>query len=267
MKRTSFRTLVAVLIFAVGTPVTAVAAQSSDIPSKPYPARLVNDLAGVLPSYFVDSLERALTAFDDSTSNQIAVVTVSDLGAYSVAEYALHLGNKWGVGTALNNGVVVLLKPRGTVDSDRYVDVTIQVGRGLEGAIPDAYAARIIRNIMGPYLREDNYVAALAGGCREIQALASGEISQPRDHSDDELTPEDYVTIAVVVILFFVVIGLISRGRGGRGGSGDGSGGGPIFIPFIFGGRGGRGSGFGSGGSFGGFGGGSFGGGGASGRF
>jgi len=256
-----------VLALAVGMATPAFA----DLPSKPYPARLVNDLAGVLPTYFVDSLERALVAFDDSTSNQIAVVTVSDLGGYSVAEYALHLGNKWGVGTALNNGVVILLKPRGTGDTDRYVDVTIQVGRGLEGAIPDAYAARIIRNIMGPYLREDNYTAALAGGCREIQALASGEISQPRDHSDDELTPDDYVTIAVVVILFFVVIGLISRGRGGRGGRGSdgdsGSGGGPIFIPFIFGGRGGRGSGFGSGGSFGGFGGGSFGGGGASGRF
>lgn len=233
--------------------------------------RLVNDLAGVFTTYQIDSLEQALVAFDDSTSNQICVFTVPDLEGQDVAQYALRLANRLGVGSSRNNGVIVLLKPRG---NDGYVDVTIQVGRGLEGAIPDVYASRIIRNIMGPQLRQNRYFKAVSLACAELMPLASGEISEPRDGEDDD----DLVIVLgffiIIFILIIIVTAIASKNNSGRG-NGHSSGGGWDGGPIIF----NRGGGFGGGslgggsfggghiGGFGGFGGGSFGGGGASGRF
>ena len=232
------------------------------IPEKPVPERLVNDFAGVFTTFERDSLEYALYAFDENTSNQISVITVQSLDGMDVAEYALRLGNNWGVGSSRNNGVIVLLKPRG---EDGYVDVTIQVGRGLEGAIPDAYAARIIRNIMGPYLSADQYFPAVSKACEELQLLASGEISEPRDDDGDGGD-----AIAVILILLFIIIVVILASKSGHGKGGDSFGGGSGHGPTIFFGPGfggSSGSGSFSGGGFRGFGGGSFGGGGASGRF
>lgn len=265
---------IAAVLFSVVTLVTGVAAEAL-LPESPNPQRLVCDLAGAFPAAFADSLENALVAFDDSTSNQICVATISDLGDQDVAQYALRLANKWGVGSSRNNGVMVLLMPRGPLG---YVDITIQVGRGLEGAIPDVYASRIIRNIMGPYLKQDRYGEAIARGCEELMKLASGEISEPRDRSEDD---SDAAFGAFVLFILFVVVCIIvirldrkmRRGGGNRGGGsnihfgGFGGGSGSGFSSGSFGGSsfGSRG-GF-SGGGFGGFGGGSFGGGGASGRF
>ncbi len=102
------------------------------IPPRPQPQRLVNDLAGMFSPAQVEELEHRLVAFDDTTSNQITVVTVSDLEGYEPAEYAVKIGTSWGVGSKdFNNGVVILVKPK-TEDSGGKV--SIQIGYGLEGA-------------------------------------------------------------------------------------------------------------------------------------
>ena len=239
------------------------------IPDSPEPPRLVNDLASAFTAAQADSLENVLVDFDNRTSNQICVVTVKDLHDQDVARFALSLANKWKIGSSLNNGVLVLLKTR----EGTYVDVTIQVGRGLEGAIPDAYASRIIRNIMGPHLRQDEYWPAVSKACVELMALAEGEISAPRDDEDG-----DGVAAVVVLGIFFLIVFLLiiyaaSKDKNnGSGGSFSGptvtfGNGGGRSSHSSWGGGFGGGSGWGGGGGFGGFGGGSFGGGGASGRF
>ncbi len=112
------------------------------IPDRPEPPRLVNDFAGIFTAQQLASLERDLVAFDDSTSNQITVVTVTDLEGYDVAEYATRIGLDWGVGSEkFDNGIVILIRPK-TSSADGKV--FIAVGYGLEGVIPDAYAKRII---------------------------------------------------------------------------------------------------------------------------
>ena len=238
------------------------------LPAIPVSPRLVNDFSSVFTQYQKDSLETALVAFDERTSNQICVVTVPDLHGYDVAPYALALANKWGIGSRLNNGVLILLKTR----EGGYVDVTIQVGRGLEGAIPDAYAARIIRNIMGPHLRRDEYFAAVSKACAELMALAEGEISEPRDHEDED-SAADIVILIIFLIIFITIIVIASKDKNNGSGGGRGFRGPVIFTssgPSSSGSSwtgGGFGGGSGWGGGFGGFGGGSFGGGGASGRF
>lgn len=254
------------------------AAISSAIPKAPSPPRLVNDFAGIFSSVQADELERTLTAFDDTTSNQIAVVTVNDLEGYTPMEYATRTGLEWKVGSAdFNNGVVLLVKPK---TQDSQGQVAISVGYGLEGAIPDAYAKRIIENELIPHFKQDDYFGGAAAACEVLMKLASGEISEPRSRDDDDAGG----ALALVFFIFFAgIVSIVTIGKwnnnGRRGGGGNYRDGSDVMDAIIIGsllgsGRGGRSSwggssgGFGGfGGGFGGFGGGSFGGGGASGSW
>jgi len=234
------------------------------IPSRPSPQRLVNDFAGLFSSAQVDALENMLVALDDSTSNQICVVTVTDLEGKTPANYAYQIGRDWGVGSSdFNNGVVVLVKPKTSSSSGQ---ISIQVGYGLEGAIPDAYAKRIIEQIAIPAFREDNYYQGVYESCKTLAGLASGEISVVRDRDEGF---GDMAELIILLLFIALVLWLHSKSKGHGGGN---RGGGYIYIGPIGGGFGGGGfsgggGSFGGGGGFGGFGGGSFGGGGASGSW
>ena len=239
------------------------AAMSYAVPSRPDPQRLVNDLARVFTPEQVSRLENTLVAFDDSTSNQIAVVTVKDLEGYDASEYAVRIGLDWGVGSEqFNNGIVLLVKPK-TFDSAGQV--FIAVGYGLEGAIPDAYAKRIIENELIPHFRNNDYYAGVEAACDVLMKLASGEISEPRGEEEDDALLEIIATLLFIGLLIFIFI--IAVGQNDDNGHTSGGGRRTIYVgPIITSGRSyGGGSSF--GGGFGGFGGGSFGGGGAGGSW
>lgn len=256
-------------ILALTAALLFCASASFAIPSRPVPARLINDLADLFTDSQATELERMLVAFDNSTSNQITVVTVKDLEGYEASEYATRIGLDWGVGSEkFDNGIVVLIKPKTSTAGQ----VFIAVGYGLEGAIPDAYAKRIINNEMIPRFMENDYYGGVRNACEVLMQLASGEISQMRDYEEDE---DIYAIIAVLIIILMTVIILsIVKKNGGSGGNGGSVGrriySGPIITTGNdFGGWGrSSGGGFGGGfGGFGGFGGGSFGGGGAGGSW
>lgn len=250
------------------------------LPVKPSPPRLVNDLAGLFTASQTAALEQVLVTFDDSTSNQIAVVTVRDLEGYAPSEYATRLGISWQVGSEnFNNGIVVLIKPK---TSSEKGETAIAVGYGLEGAIPDAYAKRIIENDMIPHFRNNDYYSGVTAACRTLMKLASGEISEPRETDDGSGAPLAALAMIILgLIVLIVVFSGASNGNGGNRGNGGHRGldGDDLARAIIIGNllgnasRGGRSSGgWGSsggsfGGGFGGFGGGSFGGGGASGSW
>ena len=82
---------------------------AQNIPSKPNPPRLVNDFANVLTADQVQALEQKLVSYDDSTSNQIVIVTVPTTGDYDVDDYALKILRDWGVGSSKNNNGIVIL--------------------------------------------------------------------------------------------------------------------------------------------------------------
>lgn len=238
---------------------------ASAIPSRPNPAKLVNDLAGLFTDIQETELEKVLVAFDDSTSNQITVVTVNDLEGYEASEYATRIGLDWGVGSEkFDNGIVILVKPKTSTSGQ----VFIAVGYGLEGAVPDAYAKRIINNEMIPLFMENDYYGGVQNACEVLMKLASGEISQLREYEDDD---DIYAIIALLLIFSLIVFLVAVANKNGGSGSSGGNRGRTIYTgPIIttgndFGGWG-RSSGGGFGG-FGGFGGGSFGGGGAGGSW
>ena len=259
------------LLFVFG-PCIAVA---QNIPPKPNPPRLVNDLAGVLSPDEEAALERKLVAYDDSTSNQIAIVTVKTLDGYPIEEYALGILRTWGVGNKnTNNGVVIV-----AAIEDRQI--RIEVGYGLEGAIPDITANQIIRNDIAPNFRSNDYFEGLNKASESIILAATGEYKAPAGYGDRGKTKGGKgigSLIVIIIIIIFILSNINKRGGGGggmmsrrgyRGGLAE-----AIILGSLLGGGGrssgggGFGGGFGGGGGgFGGFGGGGGGGGGASGSW
>ncbi len=233
-----------------------------NLPARPNPPKLVNDLAGLMSSDQRDEMERKLVALDDSTSNQIAVVTIKTLDGYPIEDYANKLFRSWGIGNKkTNNGVLVLV----ALNDKQF---RIEVGTGLEGAIPDITASDIMATKMVPYFRSGDYYTGLDKATDALASAAAGEYHVARERSDDS----DGSTGIIVFIVIVVIIFLIIRSGGGRGGMMSRRGSGTWIPPIWFGGGGGSsfGGGFGGGGGgggFGGFGGGSSGGGGASGSW
>ena len=108
------------------------------IPAVPNPAKLVNDYIDVLTPEQEQALEQKLVAYDDSTSNQFVIITIGDIGDYDIADFAVALGRKWGVGgKEFDNGLILVV----LIPTDgRKRQVWIATGYGLEGAIPDITA-------------------------------------------------------------------------------------------------------------------------------
>lgn len=243
------------------------------IPGRPNPPKLVNDYADVLSPDQETMLERKLVAYDDSTSNQIVVITMRTLDGYPIEEYALKILREWGIGNkTTNNGALIL-----AVIDDRQL--RIEVGYGLEGAIPDITANQIIRNDITPSFRAGDYYEGFNKASESIIKAAAGEYKAPdgyRDRNGKTGKGIGGLVIAMIVIIF--IISNINRRGGGGGGfmSRRGYRGilGPSILGSLLGGGGGGGWGSGGGGGwsgggggFGGFGGGSGGGGGASGSW
>lgn len=232
---------------------------AQDFPEKP--AKLVSDYAGVLSASEKAALERKLVAFDDSTSTQIAVALIKSVGDYDIAEYAVELGRKWGVGQkGKNNGIIIV-----AAIGDRKV--TIQTGYGVEGALPDIYAKRIREEDIKPNFKAGKYYAGLDQATTSIIKFTKGEYKNDKPKASGK---KNGVSIFVIIIIIIIVILLIKRGGGGGQVIGARGAAEAIFWSSIFNGGGGGGSSWGDGGSssdgdFGGFGGGSFGGGGSSG--
>ncbi len=256
-------------------------AGDKDFPPRPNPPRLVNDLAHTMDAGQVEQLEQKLVGFDKTTSTQITIVTIKNLGGYEVEQYAVELANRWGIGQkSKDNGVLLLA----AIDDRR---MNISTGYGLEGALTDALSGRIIRNEITPAFKQGDYYTGFNKGADAIIAATKGEYTADEKAQNGEGVSLGRV-IMIVFIIFFI-LWIISKNSGGGGGgdymSGRGSRGGLSNIllgsllgsalggrrgGFGRGGFGGGGGGFGggsSGGGFGGFGGGSFGGGGASGSW
>jgi uncharacterized protein len=247
----------------------AVCGMAQDFPPAPNPPRLVNDFTGTLNAEEVAQLEKKLLAYSDSTSTQVSIVLLGSVGPYDIADYAFQLGEQWGIGgKGKDNGILIL----GAMEDRK---IFIATGRGMEGAIPDALAKRIVSDMILPNFKMEAYYQGLDQATDMIFKLASGEYT-----AEEVLSEGNSVGIILLIILLvflFVVLPIIKNRKDNNNHMGGRSGGidfwTTLFLANMLGG-GGRSSGGGSfgdfssgGGSFGGFGGGSFGGGGAGGSW
>jgi uncharacterized protein len=248
---------------------TCLVTGAQDIFKPPNPPRLVNDFAHAMTSDQVQDLESKLVAYDDSTSIQIAVVTVQSTGDTAIEDYALKILRDWKVGNKkTNNGLVILAAIQ---DHKVY----IATGYGMEGVLPDITSKQIIEDEIVPNFKQNNYYRGFDLGADAIIKASHGEYTAPSGYNQRGQHGTGGGSILGIIIFVVIILVLASRG-GGRGGGGMFSGSG--VLPFILGsmiggggrggfGGGGGGFGGGGGGGFGGFGGGSGGGGGAGGSW
>lgn len=253
--------LLAGLLVGAGLPLFG-----QEFPEPMSPPRIVNDYVNLLNQQQFNMLESKLRKYRDTTSNEFAVVIVESIGQDDIDLYAAELAQKWGVGVkGKENGLLILVAV-----ADRKISIT--TGYGLEGAIPDAYAKRVIERYITPNFRQERYFEGLDQATSILMGMASGEFKG--DPTRKKTLPG---ALSLIIVFFFVIVPMISVFRGRRGHfsskpasfwtmlflmSNMNRGRGNTFSDF----NSGRGS-FGGGSDFGGFGGGSFGGGGASGSW
>ena len=238
----------------------AAGARAAD-PTPARPAHYFNDSAGLTSPGQAARLDAKLQRFALETSTQILVAVMPSLPEGEVLEdFTVRTAQAWRAGEKkLDNGAVLFV----FVNNRK---LRIEVGYGLEGALPDALARRIIEEEIVPAFRAGNPDLGLEAGIDAMIAATRGEYTaKPKSPSGRGIPP-----IVIFIIILVVLSALSSRGGGGqmRGPSARtysrrGS------TPWIFTGGGGSGWGGGGGGGGGGFsgGGGSFGGGGASGSW
>ncbi len=256
-RKQSTRISVLILLFS-WTALLPLSAQ--DLPN---PQGYVNDFANVISSQAENRITEICSVVEKETGAEIAVVTVDSFAPYgSIEQFSIALAEEWGVGSeGEDNGVVISL----AMNERRF---RVEVGYGLEGAIPDGLAGEIMDKSMLPAFREGDFSSGMVKGTEAVAGIIADEynvdlgnfqLSESRQYTSSRSGgAASLLRVLVPLIIFFLV------------------GGGRFLWPMIFlsaaRGRGHYGGGFGSGtssGNFsgfggGGFGGGSFGGGGAS---
>jgi uncharacterized protein len=249
-------------------PVILGAQSGNSIPDIPNPPRLVTDYTSTLNEQEISALEQKLVAYNDSTSSQIAIVVVKDIGDYEINQYATELALKWNIGQkGKDNGLLILW-------STGNRKVFISTGYGFEEKVPDAICKRIVDRLIIPNFRNGAYYQGLDMATDEIIARMSGTfLAEPNQGQNGNISIGFIILIIVVIIIIIYFLNKFGGG-GGKGGNG-GRGFWGSSLPWIisnsgssnWGGGGWGGGGSSGGGGFGGFGGGGFGGGGAGGDY
>ncbi len=172
----------------------------------------VHDDAHVLKQETIDALEKQLEVYEDSTSNQIAILIISSLDGDVLESYTLRVVEKWKLGQKdKDNGVLLLV----AVDDHK---MRIEVGSGLEGVLTDALCSRIIRNEMAPAFRRADFDAGITAAINAIEAAISGEYKgdDSNDLTDLSLTARILIGLGIYVFLsIFGFFGLFIKGSWG----------------------------------------------------
>jgi uncharacterized protein len=169
----------------------------------------VTDFTGTLHDSERRSLERKLAEFEKRKGSQIAVLIIPTTEPESIEQYAIRVAEAWRLGRkGVDDGVLLLV-----AKNDRRL--RIEVGRGLEGAIPDLAAKRIVTQFITPQFKQGNYGEGLAAGTDWIIRLIDGEtLPAPKPKSAPGASElEDIWPVAIVVA---IILGAILRTMFGR---------------------------------------------------
>ncbi len=227
----------------------------------PAPAAHFNDYASLVSAGTASALDAKLDQFERATSTQIVVAIFPKLESdSSIEDYTVRVAQAWHAGIkGKDNGAVLFIFAQSH-------QVYLQVGYGLEGAIPDAVAKRIIADEMVPSFRRGDYDGGVTAGVDAIMAASRGEYhGSGRTVADNR--SRGFPPVMIFAFVLFIIVLSVMRRQASMYHSGGRRGFGSVIVPMIFsGGGGGFGGGGGGGGGFSG-GGGSFGGGGAGGSW
>ncbi len=165
------------------------------IPSRP--EGYVSDYAQMLSPSTRASLEEKLRRFEEETSNQVVVVTFPSLEGEVLEDFSIRLAEKWKIGQkGKDNGVILLI-----FKNDRKA--RIEVGYGLEGALPDATCKLIIENEIVPRFRQGKFDEGIKKAVEATLAATKGEsVSEPRQKADENV----WDIVKILLLLSFLAL-------------------------------------------------------------
>ncbi|MEI6355079.1 MAG: TPM domain-containing protein [Methylococcus sp.] len=187
------RGLLCLLILSVVEPVTA----QTPIPEL---KERVTDLTGSLSASDKETLDQRLKSLEADTGAQMAILILESTLPETIEQVSIRLADQWKLGRkGIDDGAIVVI-----AKADRTL--RIEVGRGLEGAIPDAIGKRIITEEMVPLLKEGDMVGALNRGVDAISRLIRGEALKAPSHAPSK-TLEDTGGLMMVVLFLGLFVG------------------------------------------------------------
>jgi uncharacterized protein len=160
----------------------------------------VTDLTGTLNAQQREALEQKLRSFETAKGSQIAVLLVPTTQPETIEQYSIRVVDEWKLGRkGVDDGVLLIV-----ATGDRKV--RIEVGRGLEGALPDITAHRIIREIITPHFRKGDFYGGINAALDAIVAVVNGEpLPAPSDTYSEQSRGQDPTSafgLAIIVTLF-----------------------------------------------------------------
>ena len=185
---------------------------TAQVPVPPLRAR-VTDLTATLPQDQRAALEQKLAALEARKGSQVAVLMVPTVLPEAIEQYAIRVFDQWQLGRKrVDDGVLLIV-----AKNDRKL--RIEVGRGLEGAIPDAYAKRIIDEEITPRFKQGDFYGGITAGADRIARLVEGEpMPPPRPRSTAPgigfSTETLFIGFIVIMVLANVLHSLLGRGVG-----------------------------------------------------
>ncbi len=164
----------------------------------PFLAGRVNDNAGLLTAATSADLEAMLKAHEDSTSNQVVVLTVQTLEGEEIEPFAIRVAETWKLGRKeKDNGVLLVV-------AKEERKVRIEVGSGLEGDLTDLTCGRIIRHEIVPRFKEGDYDGGIRAGVESILAAIKGAYTAGEETAEDD--PFGDVVFSLIFLGFFLLI-------------------------------------------------------------
>jgi uncharacterized protein len=169
----------------------------------------VNDYAGLLSPAAVSALEQKLAAFERETTNQLVLLTVPSLEEDSLELFSIRVAEAWKIGQqGKDNGILLLVAPK-----ERKI--RIEVGKGLQGVLPDITAGQITRNVISPYFRNKEFDKGITAGFDAIISATKGEFkATPADRKIAKKKNRGYGTFILLLLLgIFIVASAGSSSR------------------------------------------------------
>src|SRR6266700_3483515 len=189
----------------------ALAADEVAVP--PLKAR-VAALTGTLTAAQIQTLEGRLRDFERGKGSQIAVLVLPSTQPETIEQYSIRVADAWKIGrTKADDGVILVV-----AKNDRKL--RIEVGYGLEGAIPDAVAKRVVSEVIAPHFRAGDFYGGIAAGTDALLRLIEGEpLPAPTERAGRRASFGDYQSLFVLLLVLAIVGGgflsrLLGRGAG-----------------------------------------------------
>ena len=169
------------------------------------PVARVTDLTATLNAAQQGALEQKLAAFEADKGSQLAVLVVPTTQPETIEQYSLRVAEAWKLGRkGVDDGLLLVV-----AKDDRAM--RIEVGYGLEGAVPDAIARRVIAETITPRFREGDFYGGIDAGVTQLIGVASGEALPPPKRQRPRQTFDDLQSYLGLGLLIYAVAHWLGR--------------------------------------------------------